>query len=134
MDRFSYLVFIYSIQKQPSRGALWKKSSENMQQIHRRTPMSKYDFNKVAMHGCSPVNLMYIFRKLFLKNTSGRLLLSIIFSLLSYQKKLNSHFAIYYFWYFLILSWTPYKEFHISCSDLLWSCWTSVKFLEVANI
>ena len=49
--------------------------------------MSKYNFNKVAMHGCSPVNLMYIFRKLFLKNTSGRRLLSIIFSLLSYQKK-----------------------------------------------
>ena len=40
--------------------------------------MSKCDFNKVALrHGCSPVNLLHIFRTLFLKNTSGRLLLSV---------------------------------------------------------
>ena len=36
------------IQKQPSRGVLKKRRSENMQQIYRRTPMPKYDFNKVA--------------------------------------------------------------------------------------
>ena len=28
-------------------------------------------------HGCSPVNLLHIFRTLFLKNTSGQLLLTI---------------------------------------------------------
>ena len=39
-----YLLF----QKQPSRGVLRKRCSENMQQIYRRTPMPKYDFNKVA--------------------------------------------------------------------------------------
>ena len=60
--------------------------------------MPKYDFNKVATlklqisnnkvanfnfieialrHGCSPVNLLHIFRKPFPKNTSGRLLLII---------------------------------------------------------
>ena len=32
--------------------------------------MPKCDFNKVE---CSPVNLLHIFRTLFLKNTSGRL-------------------------------------------------------------
>ena len=40
-----------------------------MQQIYRRKPMSKYDFNKVASnliaialrHWCSPVNLLHIF-------------------------------------------------------------------------
>ena len=32
------------------------------------------DFNKVAKQGYSPVNLLYIFRKPFLKNTSGGLL------------------------------------------------------------
>ena len=37
-----------SFQKQPSRGALRKRCSENMQQIYRRTPMRKCDFNKVA--------------------------------------------------------------------------------------
>ena len=34
-------------QRQPSRGALRKRYSENMQQFYRRTPMPKYDFNKV---------------------------------------------------------------------------------------
>ena len=33
--------------------------------------MPKCDFR----HGCSPVNLLYIFRKPFSKNTSGQLLL-----------------------------------------------------------
>ena len=35
-------------QKQPSTGALEKRSSENMQQTCRRTPTTKCDFNKVA--------------------------------------------------------------------------------------
>ena len=39
-------------QKQPSRGVLQKRCSENMEQIYRRTPMAKCDFNKVA----TPVN------------------------------------------------------------------------------
>ena len=70
-------------QKQPSRGVLRKRCSENMQQIYRRKPMLKCDCNKVATkfieitlrHGCSPVKLLHIFRTLFSKNTSGRLLL-----------------------------------------------------------
>ena len=41
--------------------------------------MPKCDFNKVAFeitfrHGCSPVNLLHIFRTPFYKNTSGGLL------------------------------------------------------------
>ena len=35
-------------QKQPSRGVLKKRCSENIQQIYARTPMLKCDFNKVA--------------------------------------------------------------------------------------
>ena len=41
--------------------------------------MPKCDFNKVAKqlrHGCSPVNLLHIFRTPFSKNTSGWLLLN----------------------------------------------------------
>ena len=34
------------VQKQPFRGVLRKRCSENMQQIYRRTPMPKCDFNK----------------------------------------------------------------------------------------
>ena len=46
--------------------------------------MSKCDFNKVALlyllrHGCSPVNLLQIFRTPFRRNTSARLFLIIDF-------------------------------------------------------
>ena len=46
--------------------------------------MSKCDFNKVALlyllrHGCSPVNLLQIFRTPFPMNTSGWRLLGILF-------------------------------------------------------
>ena len=36
-------------QKQPPRSVIKKKCFENMQQIYRRTPMPKCDFNKVAL-------------------------------------------------------------------------------------
>ena len=56
------------MQKQPSRGILRKRCSENMQQIYKRTPMLKCDFNKVARF--SPVNLLHVLRRAVLKNTS----------------------------------------------------------------
>ena len=37
------------LQTQPSTGVLRKRCSENMQQIYIRTPMPKYNFNKVAL-------------------------------------------------------------------------------------
>ena len=54
-----------------------------MQQSYGRAPMAKCDFNKVVsnfieialQHGCSPVNLLHIFKKPFLGNSSGWLLL-----------------------------------------------------------
>ena len=36
-----------NLQKEPLRGVLQKRCSENMQQIYRRTPMPKSDFNEV---------------------------------------------------------------------------------------
>ena len=36
------------MQKQPPRGVIKKSCSENMQQIYRKPPMSKSDFNEVA--------------------------------------------------------------------------------------
>ena len=73
----------YLYQKQPSRSVPRKTCSENMQQIYRRTPIPKCDFNKVALQRCwnhtstwrSPVNLLHIFRAAFLKNTSAPLFL-----------------------------------------------------------
>ena len=65
------------ISEQRSRGVLIKRCSEDMQQIYRRTPMPKCDFTLeiTLRHGCSPVNLLHIFRISFPKNTSGGLLL-----------------------------------------------------------
>ena len=51
-------------QKQPSRGVLRKRCSENMQQIYRRTSMPKCDFNKVALNYAAnllSVKLLYNF-------------------------------------------------------------------------
>ena len=44
----TYLLFL-DFQKQPPRGVPRKRCSENMQQIYRRTPMPKRNFNKVAL-------------------------------------------------------------------------------------
>ena len=44
-------------QKQPSKGVLKKRCYENMQQICRRTPMPKCDFNKVAYFPAFGLNL-----------------------------------------------------------------------------
>ena len=57
------------------------RCSENMQQIYRRTLMpfqwSCSNLIKIVLrHGCSPVNLLHIFRTPFPKNISGRLLLT----------------------------------------------------------
>ena len=64
-------------QKQPPSGVPRKRCSENMQEMYRRTPMPKCDFNKVAVapsHGCS-VNFLHTFRTPFPRNTTGWLLL-----------------------------------------------------------
>ena len=84
LGHWTKLLFVFTVQKQPPRSVPRKRCSENMQQIYRRTPMSKCDLNKIASnfieialrHGCSPVNLLHIFRTPFIKNTSGRLLLN----------------------------------------------------------
>ena len=42
------ILFNVLTKKLPFRGVIIKRGSENMQQIYRRTPMPKYDFNEVA--------------------------------------------------------------------------------------
>ena len=63
---------------------LEKRCSENMQQIYRRTPVPKCDFNKVALQLYSNHTSAWVFsckfaayfqKTPFLKNTSGRLFL-----------------------------------------------------------
>ena len=51
-----YLIFVkvnQYFQKQPLRDVFKKTFSKNMQQIYKRTPMSKRDFNKVASTAAS---------------------------------------------------------------------------------
>ena len=43
------------------------------------------NFTSVLRHGCSPVNLLHIFRTLFPKNTSGGLLLVIAACILLHE-------------------------------------------------
>ena len=70
-------------QKQPSRGVLSKRCSETCSKFTGEHPCRSVisiklfcNFIKITLrHGCSPVNLLHIFRTPFLKNTSGRLLL-----------------------------------------------------------
>ena len=76
-------ILLYNVQKQPLRGVLEKRCSENMQQIYWRTPIPKCDFNKVAKQfywnrtsaSVFSCDLVHIFITAFLQNTSGRLLL-----------------------------------------------------------
>ena len=49
--------------------------SENMQQIYRRTSMQSNFIETALRYGCSPVNLLHIFRTLSPKNTAGWLLI-----------------------------------------------------------
>ena len=46
----------FQVQKQLPRGVLSKGYSENMQQIYRRTPIPKCDFNKVAFSNFIEIN------------------------------------------------------------------------------
>ena len=87
------------LQKQPSRGVFRKRYSENMQQIYRRTPMPKCNFNKVALlrHGCSPVKLLHIFR-IFLRTPLEGCFLNLVTwkSIIVYLTKKFKIFAQYY--------------------------------------
>ena len=47
--KFVKVEYFDYFQKQPSRGIIWKRCSENMQQIYRRTPVPKCDFNKATL-------------------------------------------------------------------------------------
>ena len=71
------------VQKQLPRGVRKKRCSENMQQIYRDHPCWRLisiklfcNFTEIALrHGCSPENLLHIFRTSFPRNTSRWLLL-----------------------------------------------------------
>ena len=81
----------FQVQKQPSevflkKGVLKICSKFTGQPPFRRVVSIKLlcNFIKIALrHMCSPANLLHIFRTLFLKNTSGRLLLEVFCTFVS---------------------------------------------------
>ena len=83
---------IMQLQKQPFWCVLWKRYSENMLQISRRTPLLKSkqsNFIEITLqHGCFSVTLLHIFRTSFPKDTSRGLLLQ-----LKSKKVTNLHFS-----------------------------------------
>ena len=82
---FDYKSSLY-LQKHSLRGVRRERCSENVQQIYgehaRRSAISvklQSGFIEITLqHGCSPVNLLHIFRTIFPKNASGGLLLNIL--------------------------------------------------------
>ena len=82
---FDYQYSLY-LQKHPLRGVRRERCTENVQQIYgehaRRSAISvklQSGFIEITLqHGCSPVNLLHIFRTIFPKNASGGLLLNIL--------------------------------------------------------
>ena len=82
---YSFEAVPFYWQKQPSRGVLRKRCSENMQQIDRRTTMPKFDFNKVAKQLYWNHNSAWVFSCKFAAYFSGWLLL--------YWLKVKSQYA-----------------------------------------
>ena len=114
-----------NIQKQPPIGVFTKRWSENIQQIYRRTPMPKCDFNKVAkrlywnrtsawVFSCK---FAYIFRTPFPRSTYGWLLLNMYYRYLLFALKcacsylhictysFGSYRGLIAFWHFVF--WSP---------------------------
>ena len=80
-----FYVFAFSStdpQKQPSRRALRKRCSENMQS----------NFSEITLR-CCPVNLLHIFKTPFLKNTSGQLLLHPVFTIFQVISNFDSEYG-----------------------------------------
>ena len=76
---------VLDLQKQPSVDVLTKRCSKNIQQIYRRHPCQNLisikllcNFIEITLpHGCSPLDLLHIFRTPFPKNSSGGLFLDL---------------------------------------------------------
>ena len=142
-----FLNFIFMnlklLQKHPFRNILEESCSKNMQQIYRETPMPKCDFNKVASnfteialrHGCSPVNLLHIFRTPFHKNISGWLLLSFISYCFNNNSQCNSDIPVNHHakGLFLVLDKYCFAYFIAQLSKTYWRFQYQIKCINYVN-
>ena len=68
-----------AVQRCSLEKVFWKYAANLQKNTHAKALNLQSNFIEIALrHGCSPVNLLHIFRTLFPKNTSGWLLLIIV--------------------------------------------------------
>ena len=115
-------------QKQPSRGVLNKRCSENMQQIYKRTRRVisiklLCNFIEITLrHGCSPVNLLHIFRTPFRMNTSRRLLPTGVCSFVI-SSKYSDRFLLMFDSMLSSLKQKIYFPWSVFLNGFIWSSW-----------
>ena len=108
LKTFHIMLFVLIIQKQPLRGVPRKRFLKTCSKFKGEHPyrcaisiMLLCNFIEISLrHECSPVNLLYIFRTSFLKNTFGWLLPIVIFvikhlghSIILFRKNQQGEFA-----------------------------------------
>ena len=120
---------LFSKISQNFSGILSKRCSENMQS----------NFIEITVrHGCSPVNLLHIFRTPFSKNTSGWLLLNIYKRNKKTFHEESLHISIFFYVYIFISS-ISYKEaelfrfLHERALEHLWNLAETAWHLKVVN-
>ena len=76
-----YLIFKAAVHRCSLDKVFWKYATNSQENTHCRSAISvklQKNFVEITLrHGCSPANLLHIFRATFLKNLSGWLLLDI---------------------------------------------------------
>ena len=120
---------LFSKISQNFSGILSKRCSENMQS----------NFIEITVrHGCSPVNLLHIFRTPFSKNTSRWLLLNIYKRNKKTFYEESLHISIFFYVYIFISS-ISYKEaelfrfLHERALEHLWNLAETAWHLKVVN-
>ena len=126
-------------EKQSARGALIKRCSENVQQIYRRTPMSKCDFNKFALQTYwNRLSAWVSSCKFAAKNTLLQEHLWKTTSDEKHDKRRYSHTIYFlseiYKYYFYFSTWKTIKNissYHLYCVFTVWSeRWKEVIFMK----
>ena len=121
-----------NIQKQPSRVVFRKRCSANMQQIYRRIPMPKCDFNKVALKLYRNHIPAWVFSCKFAAYFSGHLFLRRPLDDCFWASEKNNHslnlFVSNVDVHFQVFNSTIHDDCH--CFKFLYNWW---KFLNCRN-
>ena len=81
----------------------WKYTVNLQENTHAEVWFQKSCFQITFRHGCSPVNLLHIFRTSFPKNTSGWPLMKAV-----YQLRGTVKYVLLYFAFFVYVCWVVF--------------------------